>query len=58
MTIKNGQSRDIGNIRHTRHITKTNKVVKHNIAENGKDFKHRLLLDPPPPICVIKEKTA
>ena len=56
MAIKNGQSRDIGNIRHTRHITKTNKVVKHNIAENGKDCKHRLLLDPSPPPFVSEKR--
>ena len=28
--IKNGQSRDTGNIGYTRHRTKTNKTQKHN----------------------------
>jgi hypothetical protein len=28
--IKNGESRDTGNIGHTRHRTKTNKTIKHN----------------------------
>jgi quinol monooxygenase YgiN len=39
--MKNGQSRETGNIGYTRHKTKTNKTKKHN-TENWKDERHGL----------------
>jgi hypothetical protein len=35
-TIKNGQSRNTGNIRHTKHKTKTNKTKKCNTTQKIK----------------------
>jgi hypothetical protein len=44
--IKIGQSRDTGNIRHTRHVTKTYKTPKHNTTKKAKGMNNE---DPPPP---------
>ena len=38
-SISNGQSRYTGNIEHTRHRTKTNKIQKHN-TENENNEQH------------------
>ena len=44
--IKNGQFRDIGNIRHTRHRTKTNKAKN---TTNHRKLKRCTAWTPPPP---------
>ena len=36
VTIKNGRSRDIDNIGHTRHRTKTNKLKRKNTPQKTK----------------------
>ena len=39
--IKSGQSRDTGNIWHTRHKTKTNKIQKHSTTQKVKKDKQQ-----------------